>query len=714
MTTKTKKLVIVESPTKAKTLGKFLGSNYSVAASVGHIRDLPKSSLGVDVDHDFTPVYEIPDTKEKVVSKLISKVKKASEVYLATDLDREGEAIAWHLAHVLNLNLAKTPRVVFHEITKSAIKAAFEKPRCLNQKLVDAQQARRVLDRLVGYKLSPLLWKKIRYGLSAGRVQSIALRFIVEREKERDNFKSSPYWTVSTLLSKNGSTFSATIISKDSKLFSSAQTLHLFAGNYTVSNSSLTSKKDVNAVLTDLRNEKFIVSKVTKKEVAKSAPAPFITSSLQRTSATSFGLSSRKTMRLAQQLYEKGLITYHRTDSVFLSKSFTEKARAYAKKKYGSQYVPASANAFKTKAKSAQEAHEAIRPTKVVETPSEKLTPDQQKLYSLIFKRTVASQLTPAIHFRVSVDISAGSYQLRASGSSVKFDGWMCIYDRGDVGSFLPDLQKGDVLELVDITGQEHATKAPPRYTEASLIKVLEEYAIGRPSTYSSIMSTVQSRLYVYKDGQAFVPTDTGFVVSNLLAEHFPNIVDIGFTASMEAKLDDVAEGKLKWVPLVRDFYTPFEKTLQKKDAELRKDQITTLGATDKKCPDCGKPLVIKLGKYGKFLSCTGFPECKYGEPLVEGSGGEGTGVEVDESQLGKCPECKSELKYKQGRFGAFIGCSGYPKCKFTKPYLEKIGMKCPECGEGEVVVKRTKRKRIFFGCSRYPECKYTSWKKPE
>jgi DNA topoisomerase-1 len=716
-------LVVVESPTKTRTLKKYLGEGYEIKASLGHIKDLPKSELGVDVEHNFAPQYEVAPKKKKVVSELKAAAKGAEEIYLATDPDREGEAIAQHVDEVIKSKL-KTYRVVFYEITADAVKEAFAHPRKIDEDLVDAQKARRVLDRLVGYKLSPLLWKKIRYGLSAGRVQSVAVRLIVEREREREAFKPEEFWRIEAELRKMEDRrrkmegeFTALLIKKNDKKL------------------EVKTKKQADSILKDLEKANYIVKEIKTEEKKRYPAPPFTTSTLQQNAFNTYGFSSKRTMRAAQALYEQGLITYHRTDSTNLAASAVSQIRKLIAKEFGEKYLTAGAKVYKTKAKVAQEAHEAIRPTNFgLQIQSAKfkvqssLGRDGKKLYELIWKRAVACQMNPAIFDQQTVDVAAKNYLFRATGQVLKFDGFLKVY--GVVAGLvpassrattrvaatdkpLPELSEGEKLDLVKLTPTQHFTQPPARYTEATLIKELEKNGIGRPSTYAPTISTIQERGYVSKEERALKPEDIGIVVNDLLVEHFPQIVDLQFTAEMEDDLDKIADGKRKWVPVIREFYGPFEKELRLKNKELRKEDFTTLEKTSEKCPECGKPLVVKLGKYGKFLSCSGFPECKYGRPF-EDKDHDGQPGKVDKSQLkGKCPECGGELVLKEGRFGKFIACGNYPKCKFTKPYLDKIGMKCPECKKGEVIVKKTKRGRDFYGCSNYPKCKWASWKDP-
>ncbi len=732
------RLVVVESPTKAKTLTKFLGDGYVVKASFGHVSDLPTKELGVDTEHDFTPSYSVPPKARKIVAELKALAKEAGEIILATDPDREGEAIAWHLANVLGEVKSKKSevtlrqvqgdtersrsiksekaakpfqRVVFHEITKEAIQDAFAHPRGLDLHLVDAQQARRVLDRLVGYKLSPLLWKKIRYGLSAGRVQSVALRLIVEREQARDKFKASEYWTVDATLKKiPEKEFLARLISYQGKKL------------------EITSEKDCAKIVAELEKEAYKVAKVKAEKRRREPYPPFTTSTLQQAAVNLLGFSGKRTMKSAQTLYEQGLITYHRTDSFNLAASAVAQLRETILKNYGPKYLPEASRLYKTTSRLAQEAHEAIRPTKSDRDPRElqaNLAPDELKIYNLILRRTLACQMPPAVYNQTAAEIMAGEYLLRAKGSILEFDGWLAVFgeEKETEEGGLPTLNEGETLSLVKIQKDQHFTEPPARFTEATLIKELEENGIGRPSTYAPTITTIIDRGYVVKEGRALKPEILGTIVTRLLVNNFEEIVDIGFTAKMEGELDEIAEGKKEWVPLIRAFYGPFEKKLLEKEVQLKKEDFTVVQTfADKKCPECGQPLVEKLGKYGTFLSCSGFPKCKFAEPLTSGerteNGGQINGgaepAALDLSQLqDKCPLDGGELQLKEGRFGKFIACKNYPKCKFTKPYLEKIGLKCPTCLEGEVVVKKTRFKKTFYGCSLYPKCKWASWQDP-
>lgn len=698
------KLVIVESPTKAKTLSKILPKDFVIKASMGHIRDLPKSGLGVDVDHGFTPEYEVPTKSKKILNELKKDAKEADTILLATDPDREGEAIAWHLEELLKPKKGKVEfgRVVFHELTESAIKESFDHIGEISMDMVDAQQARRVLDRLVGYKLSPLLWKKVMYGLSAGRVQSVAVRLIVERERERQAFKPEEYWSIKGDFSQtNGkNTFTAELVEKKGKK---------------VEINSETKARELENVLKD---DNYTVTSVKKSERKKNPYPPFKTSTLQQTMSNVFGFNAKKTMKTAQGLFEKGYITYHRTDSLNLSSQFIEGSRSFIKKEFGDKYLPETPNYYRTKSANAQEAHEAIRPTNINKKPGKGigLIGDELKTYSMVWLRAIESQMETAVYDQTSINIgSEKGYVFRASGSIVKFDGWLALpksiglaEETEDELSGLPELTESEKLKLLNLLSEQHFTQPAARYSDATLIKKLEELGIGRPSTYAPTIATIQDRGYVEKDGRYFFPKDVACVVIDLLVEHFSEIVDYGFTAQMEEQLDEIADGKRKWVPVIKEFYEPFEKHLSQKDKELKKHDITNLGESDEKCPDCGRPLVYKLGKYGKFLSCTGYPECSYAKPLIDT-----IAPGAEEQDFGKCENCGDGLYIlKQGRFGKFLACSNYPKCKTTKPYLEKIGMKCPKCGEGDVVVKKAKYKP-FYGCSRYPDCDWRSWKNP-
>jgi DNA topoisomerase I len=730
------KLVIVESPTKAKTLSGILGKEYKISASMGHIRDLPKSGLGVDVEHNFKPEYVIPEKSQKLLNELISMSKDAEMVVLATDPDREGEAIAWHLSQAISGNAVlekakskrgkktkaekeaekkKKPkkvagvevpfeRVVFHELTKPAIEEAFNHPGVVDLHLVDAQQARRVLDRLVGYKLSPLLWKKVRYGLSAGRVQSVAVRLIVEKERERQAFKPEEYWSLQGEFTSED---------KKRKLLADLAT-------HKGKKLKIDNDKKAKKLEEELKNDSFSVLSVKKTERKKNTYPPYKTSTLQQAMSNVFGFTARRTMQAAQKLFERGYITYHRTDSFNLAPQFIEAVRNYVADQFGKKYLPDNAYFYKTKSANAQEAHEAIRPTAVTKSPKSlkknDMNTDELKVYSMVWKRAVECQMLPAIYDQTSISImSKNEYEFRASGSVIKFDGWLVvgkylsISEDDDEVKPLADFAEGEAVLLKNLLSEQHFTQPPARYSDATLIKQLEELGIGRPSTYAPTISTIQGRGYVEKDGRYFFPTDVAYVVIDLLVTHFPDVVDYKFTAHMEEELDEIADGKKEWEPVIEEFYTPFEKEVTEKDKILSKADITNLGTSDEICPECGKPLVFKLGKYGKFLSCSGYPECTYAKPLSNGEN-----AEEENADYGKCPNCEDgHFIMKHGKFGKFLACSNYPKCKTTKPFLQKIGMKCPKCGEGDVIVKKTKR-RIFYGCSRYPDCDFASWTKPK
>jgi len=714
-----KNLVIVESPTKAKTISKYLDSAYNVESSKGHIRDLPKSKLGVAIDNNFEPKYTVVRGKGEVIKQLKKMASKADSIWLATDLDREGEAIAYHLNEAVVPDKKNVQRVVFHEITEDAIENAFKNPRGLDLDLVAAQKARRILDRLVGYKLSPLLWKKIQSGLSAGRVQSVAVRFIVEREKERESFSEEKYWTIDAQFkSADGDKLWTGLKKINGEALKSKETISLFSGDYTFQRTDITTAKEAEELAKEIENGTFKVSSVAKKDVRKKPYPPFTTSSLQ-SAAAGMGFSSSRTMRTAQKLYEEGLITYHRTDSRTLSKSVISQCRSFVKNNLGDDYLPSSPVVYQTKSKTAQEAHEAIRPTQMKVRPGKvrSIGEDEEKLYELIWRQTIACQMKPAVFSRTTIDVSDGKFLFRGVGSILKFEGWLKVrpkvrdrYKENEV----PILKEAESLAVAKVREDEHETTPPPRYSEASLIKELKKNGIGRPSTYAPIVSTIQRRGYVTKDGNYFVPSDVGVVVTDFLAEHFPNIVDIGFTANMEDDLDRIAAGEEDWVDVVEDFWKPFSGRLQKKEKEVERKDVTVLEETEEKCPECDRNLVIKLGKYGKFYSCSGFPECKYARPYSDVDE-DGEPDKVDEEQLkGECPKCGSELELREGRYGKFVACSNYPDCKFTKNYLDKIGMKCPECKEGEVIVKRTRKGRTFYGCSRYPKCDFASWSNPK
>jgi len=649
-----KTLVIVESPTKARTIQQFIGKEYTVLSSFGHVRDLPKSKLGVDTEKNFEPSYVIPTKAKKTVSLLKKESAKTDQVILATDEDREGESIAWHLAQTLGL---KNPeRIVFHEITKQAIQEALQNPRKIDQNLVEAQQGRRILDRLVGYKLSPFLWRKVARRLSAGRVQSVAVRLVVDREREIEKFRAEEYWSVEALFEKENKEFSAQLSQKDGKPLGKLD-IH--------------DKQEADEILKELEGAVYKVATIEKKETRKNPLPPFTTSTLQQTAASRLGFPARLTMSVAQQLYEQGRITYHRTDSLNLAQSALAGAKELISKEYGQAYWAGSFRQFKTKSKGAQEAHEAIRPAfatasagkPTFSTPEQlkKLTFQQTKLYQLIWQRFIASQMAQAVFDATSIDIQANQYAFRVTGQMLKFPGFLKVYPMKFEEMDLPAIEKGETLKLQKLLEQQHFTQPPPRYNEASLIKMLEQHGIGRPSTYAPILSTIQDRNYVEKDDQRRLrPTEIGIAVNDLLVEHFPEIVDIDFTAEMEENLDKIAEGKKEWQPMMKEFYEPFAKNLEKKETEVSKRTIA-VEKTDKICPECGKALLIRFGRYGKFYACSGFPECKYTASLEENA----------------------------------------------------INIPCPKCKKGQLGAKRTKRKKIFYGCNRYPECDQAFWDKP-
>jgi len=693
-------LVIVESPTKAKTITRFLGKGYKVESSFGHVRDLPKSKLGVDIEHDFEPQYIVPVKAKKRVAELKKLAAKANTIYLASDEDREGEAIAWHLEQLLP---SKHPmkRIAFHEITKEAILHALENPRELHPHMIDAQQARRVLDRLVGYELSPFLWRKIYRGLSAGRVQSVAVRLIVEREREITAFLPQEFWSIDALMQHSGQDFEAALHAIDGK------SLKKF---------DIPKKEDADRIVADLQGAVFTVATVEQKERTRKSNAPFTTSTLQQEGNNTLGFSAKQTMMLAQQLYEgveleqgsTGLITYMRTDSVNLAEKFLSEAESFITNEYGKNY--ADRKTFTTKSKGAQEAHEAIRPTDVNITPESiraHLDPKQYKLYDLIWRRAVASQMKPAIILATTADMQSGKYTLRATGSQLQFDGWLKIAPEKMNENLLPPLQNNDAVECKTLEGKQHFTEPPARYTEASLVKALEERGIGRPSTYAPTIATVVARGYVKKEQRSLIPEEIGFMVNDLLVEHFPTIVDYDFTANMENELDEIAEGKKEWKPIIKAFYEPFKKLLVEKDKEINKKDLVE-EKSDEKCPKCGKDMVIKMGRFGKFLACTGYPECKTTKPL-----GEDGKPAVEEPVDVKCEKCGKPLVRKTGRFGAFLGCSGYPDCKNIVNIEKKTGVKCPKCDEGDIIEKRSRYGKTFYACNKYPKCENAYWSKP-
>lgn len=713
-------LVIVESPAKAKTIKKYLGADYDVLASYGHVRDLVAKEGAVDTEKDFAMKYQLIEKNAKHVAEIEKAVKKVDGVLLAPDPDREGEAIAWHISEILSAHKAlknKTvKRVVFHEITQTAIKAAIEKPREILMDLVNAQQARRALDFLVGFTLSPLLWKKIRRGLSAGRVQSPALRMIVERELEIEKFIKQEYWSVTAECLKE-------------QLFTAK--LNKYQGEKLEQFSIVDEVRagDVKAELLRLAKGKLTVGLVEKKQRKRNPSPPFITSTLQQEAARKLGFTASRTMSVAQQLYEGidvgggavGLITYMRTDSVNMAQEALVEVREFIAQKYGADQVPPEARLFKTKSKNAQEAHEAIRPTSVHRTPDEVkafLTPEQAKLYQLIWKRTVACQMIHATIDTVAADLHCGSDKniFRANGSVITSPGFIAVYEESvddakvdEEDRRLPPLKEGDVVELGDIHALQHFTEPPPRYSEASLVKALEEKGIGRPSTYASIISTLQARDYVILETKRFYPTDVGRVVAKFLINYFEKYVDYGFTANLEDDLDNVADGTKDWKTLMHDFWGPFRALIGTIETTVDRKAVTQ-EAMDEKCPECSKPLSSRLGKNGTFIGCTGYPECKYTRNV---SGEQSTAPEIVPDR--KCPKCESDLLTRHGPFGKFIGCTSYPKCKFIESLqqAQETAVACPTCNKNKLVKKRSKRGKFFYGCGGYPDCKYAVWNEP-
>lgn len=715
-----KDLIIVESPTKAKTISKFLGGEYQVEASFGHVRDLPKSKLSIDVEHNFEPKYIIAPKAKEIITKLKGLAKSASSIILATDEDREGEAISWHLVEALGMkyNDAKLKRIVFHEITKTAIDHALENPRAIDLNLVDAQQARRVLDRLVGYELSPFLWRKIRYGLSAGRVQSVAVRLVVEREREIQAFNAEEYWTIEAHLSKkaNDLIFTAKLAKINDKA---------------IGKMGITGEVVAKQITADLSEAKYTVADITKKEVKRNPSPPFITSTLQQEAARKLGFSAKQTMAVAQHLYENGHITYMRTDSLNLASSALSQAQEVIAAEFGKQYGLDTPRFYANKSKGAQEAHEAIRPTDLSRLPqSMKTERNGIRLYDLIWKRTIASQMQQAIFDQTAVDIvasgqgaSAKQYTFRANGQVVKFDGFIRAYTEGideksedEIEGALPELTQAENLQLRELLPNQHFTEPPPRYTDATLIKTLEAAGVGRPSTYAPTLTTIQERGYVTKEDKKYTPTDEGFLVTDMLVEHFPEIVDINFTSHIEEELDEIAEGKRQWVPVIEEFYRPFKAHLKEKEESVEKKiEVSTTP-----CPHCSKPMLIKYGRMGKFLAC---PEegSKVTLPMPEEAAQIKALEEKTKDEL--CPICDGPMKVSRGRFGFFLGCVDYPKCKGISKIWNKTGFKCPMCLEsderrakpGDVVEKKGRgRGKPFYACTRWPDCTLLLNVKPE
>ncbi len=763
-----KSLVIVESPAKAKTINKYLGSDYAVKASMGHVMDLPKKDLGVDLEKSFKPTYIVIPSRKHVIQELKAAAEKADAIYLATDPDREGEAIGAHLRELLNTKKRKFYRVTFNEITRDAVRAAFEHPGEIDSRLVDAQQARRILDRLVGYQVSPLLWEKVKRGISAGRVQTVALRLIVEREREIQAFQKKEYWTITARLEgRNPPEFEARLAKFQGK------DLEIPDGE--------SAERHRAAV----EGARFVVQSVETREKRKYPVPPFITSKLQQEAVRKLHFSAKKTMMLAQRLYEGvelgeegsvGLITYMRTDSTRVAESALAAARDYIQRTFGQAYLPPEPVRYKSK-KDAQDAHEAIRPTDVMHAPDTiraYLTLDEFKLYKLIWQRYVASEMNPAVFDQTTIMIAARDYLLSATGSVEKFNGFRAVYEEGkdekaemeedeELKHRFPAVAQGEALKLRDLLPEQHFTEPPPHYNEATLVKALEEKGIGRPSTYASILSVIQNREYVDKHQGRFYPTELGMLVSDLLVKSFSDIFDLAYTARMEEELDEVEEGKLSWTDALGEFYQKFKKDLRLARRDM--DDIKGEGIpTEEKCEKCGKPMVIRLGRNGKFLACTGYPECDGTRDLPPELASEhSTGPPAPEVAEENCEKCGRPMTVKRGRFGYFLACSGYPECRNTKKIVVKEGMatavgdvpleeKCPECGNhlarkhgrfgefiacsnyptckfvkrqtlgiacpvkdctGEIVVRRTKRGKTFYGCSRYPDCKFTAWDKP-
>ena len=714
-------LVIVESPAKAKTIQKYLGKGYEVLASYGHVRDLIPKEGAVDPEHDFQMKYQPIDRNAKHVDTIRKALKKCDGIFLAPDPDREGEAIAWHVKQLLEekgaLKNKSVSRIVFHQITKNAVQKAIATPRDISMDLVNAQQARRALDYLVGFRLSPLLWRKVRPGLSAGRVQSPALRLIVEREKEIEKFESQEYWTIHAALTADKQTVSARLTHLQDKK---------------VEQFDITTEKQSTKICGDLAkaaNGKCKVAKVAKKQRKRNPAPPFITSTLQQEAARKLGFSAQKTMQIAQQLYEgidtgegaTGLITYMRTDSYMLAAEALQDIRDCITKKYGEDLLPKEARVFKTKSKNAQEAHEAIRPTLALRLPTKikpHLTADQFKLYDLIWKRTIACQMIEATVDTVAVDFEIGDSIFRANGSTIAIPGFITVYQEGfddkkaddDDEKLLPPLEEGQVLPVNDIAGNQHFTEPPPRFTEASLVKSLEEHGIGRPSTYASIIATLRNREYVEMDAKRFKPTDVGRVVNYFLTTYFANYVDYDFTANLENELDEIANGEKEWVPVLREFWAPFLDKITDVNENVKRSDVTQ-EAIDEKCPQCDKQLSIRLGRRGRFVGCSGYPDCDYTRSLNEEED-----EKAQEAVEGRtCPDCDSELVIRHGKYGKFIGCSNYPTCKHIEP-LEKpedTEVACPKCEKGSLFKRKSRRGKIFYSCGRYPDCDYAMWYPP-
>lgn len=707
-------LVIVESPAKAYTIKSYLGSNYKVMASKGHVRDLPKSTLGIDIEHGFEPHYINIRGKGELIRELKKEAKNADRIYLATDLDREGEAISWHLAAALGLPEDKIKRITFNEITKSAIKESIKSPRKIDIDLVNAQQTRRILDRIVGYKLSPFLWKTVKSGLSAGRVQSIATKIIVEREDEIRAFVPREYWTVDAVLTSDGRDFTA----------------HYYGEAGSKDKNELSAESEAVRIKDDCFGKKFVCTEIKKGNRTKSPAPPFITSTLQQEASKKLNFQSQRTMRVAQELYEgvnlghenggvQGLITYMRTDSLRVAAEAQSAALEYIAENYGRDYCPEKPRVYRTKA-SAQDAHEAIRPSKVALDPEKikkMLTPDQYKLYKLIWRRFLASQMSSAVLSTVNAEFACGSHIFKSSGYTVKFRGYMALYeetsDTADTERevVLPPVEKDAELNARDIIPEQHFTEPPPRYTEASLIKFLEEKGIGRPSTYTPIITIIISRGYVKRDGKSLRPTDLGEIITRLMNKSFPDIVDYKFTASMENQLDEIENGNATMLDMLSKFYEGFSRELEEAEKTVSKETYEApVEETDIICEKCGSRMIVKNGRYGRFAACPNYPECKNTKQLNKS----GTAEAEKEPEIApfKCEFCGSDVVVRQGRYGAFYACSRYPECKFTKQKVKSLGVSCPKCGR-DIVTKYGRNKTVFYSCSGYPECDFSSWDLP-
>lgn len=718
-------LVIVESPTKVGPIKKYLGSNYKVMASKGHLRDLPKSSLGVDIENGFDAHYINIRGKGDLIKEIKKEAKNAKKVFLATDPDREGEAIAWHLANVLGIPVEKTLRVGFNEITPTVVKAAIKEPRNIDMNLVNSQQTRRILDRIVGYKISPLLWKTVKSGLSAGRVQSVATRIIVERENEISAFNPEEYWTIESVLSnKDGKSFSVRFFGDENGKI------------------KLSSEEDANKVLEAVKNGQFTVKSIKKSDRQKLPAPPFTTSTLQQEAANKLSFQSARTMRVAQELYEgvnigselggvQGLITYMRTDSLRISDEAQAAAKEFIVEKYGEEYAPKTFRKFKA-GKSAQDAHEAIRPSKVDLTPAlvrKFLTPDQYKLYKLIWERFVASQMQSAKLNTITADFVNNGYVFRASGYSVAFQGYMAVYEateeqrvsNDEVAEIkdirIPELKNGEALDMLSVTPEKHFTEAPPRYTEASLIKFLEEKGIGRPSTYTPIITTIIARNYVRREGKALLPTQLGTLTTKIMEENFYDIIDYKFTANMETSLDKIEDGKLEYIDVLSSFWKNFEEDLKKAEEKISSKEIKIpVEETDIICDKCGAKMVVRTGKFGKFAACPNFPKCRNTKPLtpVEEVKEKEENVKENKVEIApfKCEKCGSDMVLRSSKYGTFYACSKYPECKFIKTKTKELDVPCPTCG-AKVITKYGKKKTVFYSCENYPKCDFSSWDMP-